>query len=79
VVSIDRDGGVSHVGIQTSSGYSLLDESASSAIAHWHFHPATQAGEDVACDVLLPIIFQLRKFEPARMSHVSIDATPSGM
>jgi periplasmic protein TonB len=53
------DGRCAEVRIVHSSGHTLLDESALSAVRRWRFVPATRAGTPVAASVDIPISFRL--------------------
>ena len=54
-----EDGRCAEVRIVRSSGHTLLDESALSAVRRWRFVPATRAGTPVAASVDVPISFRL--------------------
>jgi TonB family protein len=58
-VSIRSNGEVKTVELHRSSGYSILDKSATSAIEKWKFIPATKNGVNVESSVLIPINFKL--------------------
>lgn len=54
-----EDGTVSKARIETSSGYSRLDETALQAVKHWRYMPATQGGKPIAFTYLQPVVFSL--------------------
>jgi protein TonB len=58
-VQVRRDGTVSGVEVAQSTGYSVLDRAARSAVVHWRFAPATQGGVAVEGEVLVPFDFRL--------------------
>lgn len=58
-VSIDERGRVSGVSLIKSSGHSLLDERARTAVQRWTFRPARQNGRPVATRVDVPVRFSL--------------------
>jgi protein TonB len=47
------------IDILQTSGYLDLDESARSAVLHWHFNPAKQDGVATATDFSLQVRFRL--------------------
>jgi protein TonB len=55
-----EDGRVAAVQIKESSGYHILDSTASKAVWTWRFTSALAAGKPVASWVLVPITFRLR-------------------
>lgn len=59
-VLVSPAGTVQDIKIARSSGYDRLDNAALSAIKHWRFSPAKQAGEPVAAWVMVPIPFILK-------------------
>lgn len=58
-IHIAADGSATSVDISRSSGYGLLDRAAQSAIEHWHFVPAREAGVAVPSTMLFKIRFTL--------------------
>ncbi|MFO0912625.1 MAG: energy transducer TonB [Pirellulales bacterium] len=56
---IDELGAVTQVEVARTSGHSLLDDAAVSAVRHWHAVPATHGGRHVSATELLPIRFRL--------------------
>jgi|GEM_PF-6278814 len=58
-LSISSEGAIDRLEIDLSSGYSVLDASAISAVRSWRFVPAKQNGRPVAMIVYLPIRFVL--------------------
>ncbi len=61
LVSVDAAGQVQDVTVQTSSGYSMLDEAALKAIRQWHFEPARRFGIAVEGTLLVPVVFDLEE------------------
>jgi protein TonB len=59
LVQVDAAGRPSAVGVQRSSGSSLLDDAAAEAVQHWRFAPARHAGVAVPGAVEVPIRFAL--------------------
>ena len=59
-VRVNADGGVGDVQVKQSSGHSILDESALTAVREWTFRPARDKGVEVAQWVEIPITFELR-------------------
>ena len=60
LVSVDVHGNPTKVSIETSSGYSLLDQEAITTIRKWKFAPASRNGEAVPGSVRVPVTFRLR-------------------
>ncbi len=58
-VLVKPDGTVAEVRIQSSSGYPLLDRSASATVRGWRFNPATVDGKPVAEWCQVPVQFTL--------------------
>ena len=59
-VSISSSGKVTAVSVSRSSGHSILDNAAVSAMKRWKFRPAkNRAGEAVPSTVVAPIQFKL--------------------
>ena len=58
--SIDSSGRVESLDISKSSGFSLLDEAAVSAVKNWKFKPARFAGISIDSNVEIPVRFSLR-------------------
>lgn len=58
--AIDSSGRVKSLDISKSSGFSLLDESAISAVRNWKFKPARFAGIAIDSSVEIPVRFSLR-------------------
>lgn len=48
-------------GVEKSSGYSVLDQSALRAVRSWRFHPAALNGVFVESRVYVPVVFQLQR------------------
>jgi protein TonB len=59
-VRVLEDGRVAAVQIKESSGYQILDGTATKAVWTWRFAPALADGRPVASWVLVPITFRLR-------------------
>ncbi|MDR2694877.1 MAG: energy transducer TonB [Deltaproteobacteria bacterium] len=59
LAEVDAQGAAKSVSIQRSSGHSLLDEAAVSAVQRWRFRPARLAGAATAGRVLVPVEFRL--------------------
>lgn len=61
-VLIDINGRVSSASVVSSSGSSLLDNSALQAVYKWRFSPAKDAsGKKVQCYVNIPIVYKIKK------------------
>lgn len=58
-VELDETGQVDHATVQTSSGYTRLDEAALSAVKHWHCPPARRDGVAVRAVAIQPFNFVL--------------------
>lgn len=56
---VTAGGAVDSVSLEQSSGHALLDRSALDSVRRWRFIPATRGGVPVACDVSIPVAFQL--------------------
>ena len=59
LVSVDKTGRPIEVQVKTSSGFPLLDASASKALWKWRFNPARVGGWPIESTVEIPIRFQL--------------------
>jgi periplasmic protein TonB len=59
-VRVLEDGRVAAVQIKESSGYQLLDGTATKAVWTWRFAPALADGRPVASWVLVPVTFRLQ-------------------
>ena len=59
-VQVDARGMPTHVLVQQSSGYSLLDEAARDTVRRWRFSPALRLGQPVPGAVAVPVHFRLR-------------------
>lgn len=59
-VLVTASGTVADARLLQSSGYSLLDRSAMTAIWQWVFQPGTRNGRPVDMQINVPIVFQLR-------------------
>jgi periplasmic protein TonB len=59
-VRVLEDGRVAAVQIKESSGYQILDGTATEAVLTWRFAPALADGRPVASWVLVPITFRLQ-------------------
>ncbi len=60
-VEILTDGSVGRLQVMKSTGYKLLDKTASKAIQHWKFHPATKDGKPVLTCIQIPVDFKLEE------------------
>jgi protein TonB len=58
-VTVKTDGTALNIRIIKSSGSSILDEAALSAVRDWKFVPARRAGEIVQANVIVPVEFKL--------------------
>jgi protein TonB len=58
-VLVTSEGSAGDVSVQASSGFSLLDQSAVTAVQKWRFHPATLGGMKIKSRVIIPVLFQL--------------------
>lgn len=54
-----EDGTVGEAKVETSSGYSRLDDTALTAVKRWRYVPATRAGKPIAYTYLQPVVFSL--------------------
>lgn len=64
-VNIDETGKPTGIGVQTSSGYPAMDQSALNTVwRFYHFNPTMRNGKPVADYIALPIRFSIR--DPAR-------------
>ncbi|WP_319549628.1 energy transducer TonB [Desulfogranum marinum] len=59
-VLVLEDGSPSHIDLQQTSGYPLLDKAALKAVQKWHFVPATRDGIPVVGEVIVPVHFKLQ-------------------
>lgn len=58
-VEVDEEGRPISVRVDSSSGYTVLDEAARATVAIWRFVPARRGQRPVAADVKVPIRFNL--------------------
>lgn len=58
---LSATGHVEHLNLETTSGHVILDDAATEAVKDWIFSPSTINGHPIACDILLPIRFKLRR------------------
>ncbi|MEX0714831.1 MAG: energy transducer TonB, partial [Pirellulales bacterium] len=58
-VRVSETGRVSAVSVASSSGHTLLDAAAASAVRQWRFRPARLGGRPVETSVRLPVKFEL--------------------
>jgi len=58
-VAVREDGSVASVSVLESSGRSLLDRAAISAVREWTFTPATRHGRAVEGMIDVPVVFRL--------------------
>ena len=61
IVSIDANGRVLDVEIESSSGNRNLDREAQKAARRWRFNPAIENGQKVASRVRVPVAFTPRR------------------
>lgn len=59
-VKVDTEGLPLDIIIEKSSGFNILDRSATKAVQNWRFQAATLAGIAVVGEVLVPINFELQ-------------------
>ncbi len=59
VVTVNHQGSVTQIGIESSSGYASLDSAAVEAVQQWRFSPATLQGAAVKAEILVPIRFTI--------------------
>lgn len=59
-VQVAADGSARDVQLQTSSGFSRLDDIALDTVRRWKFIPARRGDEPIAATVLVPIVFSLK-------------------
>ena len=60
-VLVNKEGRVDELEIETSSGFTLLDRAAVSAVRKWSFEPGRRGEERVPMWVRVPVIFKLNK------------------
>jgi TonB family protein len=60
LVNVDMHGNPTKVALESSSGYSLLDQEAIKTIRRWKFTPASSNGEAVPGTVRVPVTFRLQ-------------------
>ena len=60
-VDVNRQGAVSHVSIDRSSGYPVLDRAAVQTVNTWQFEPAKVGSEAVDGTVRIPVRFKIRR------------------
>ena len=63
-VGVDAGGEVTSTGIESSSGYPVLDQAALTAVRKWRFLPAHRGAQALAGEVLVPIRFRLARPQP---------------
>ncbi len=59
-VRVTADGSAAEVKLAQSSGYSVLDQSALSAVQGWRFEPARRGSHPIETWVQVPVRFELR-------------------
>jgi protein TonB len=60
-VLVNKEGRVDELEIKTSSGFTLLDRAAVSAVRKWSFEPGRRGEERVPMWVRVPVTFKLNK------------------
>jgi protein TonB len=60
-VHVAVDGRVDDLKVNTSSGFSVLDEAALDAVRTWRFSPGRRGETPVAMWVEIPILFELQR------------------
>jgi protein TonB len=60
-VLVDKEGRVDELKIETSSGFSLLDRAALTAVKKWSFEPGRQGKKIIPMWVRVPVTFKLKK------------------
>jgi protein TonB len=58
---VSSAGLVDDLAVERSSGWPSLDEAALEAVRRWRFAPARKSGVAVACQVLVPVRFNIRQ------------------
>jgi protein TonB len=58
-VAVTAEGRAARVALLRSSGVPALDQAALTAVRSWEFEPARADGVAVACDIEVPVRFQL--------------------
>lgn len=61
LAQIDAAGLITSLGVEESSGHSLLDQAALAAVRRWRFAPARSGEVAVASQVLVPVSFSIRQ------------------
>ena len=61
VVDVTRNGEVSRVKVDRSSGYPILDRAAARTVRKWQFEPARVGSEPVDGSVRVPVRFKIRR------------------
>jgi len=61
IVNVNRNGSVSNVTVDKSSGYSVLDRAAKKTVRKWQFEPARVGSETVEGTVRIPIHFRIKR------------------
>jgi periplasmic protein TonB len=59
-VLVNKDGQVDDLEIETSSGFSLLDRAALTAVRKWRFEPGRQGEKKIQMWVRVPVTFKLK-------------------
>ena len=55
------DGSVGDIFVESSSGYSSLDEAAMAGVKNWVFYPATRGDQPVTVTVEKTVVFQMER------------------
>ena len=76
-LDVGRDGRVTRVGLDRSSGFEDLDQAAMTAARRWYIEPAIEGGRAVASTVRVPVEFSLD--EPQAIARRDARASEGNM